>query len=86
VWTGEQARELGLVDALGDLRDAAGRARHLAGISPRRYAPLLDVVTPRHYQLALTSPVEPGAWLDGLGSLLREGVYALAPWSIRIRG
>jgi protease-4 len=86
VWTGEQALTHGLVDSLGDLRDAAGRARHLAGLSPRRHAPLLDVVAPKHYVLAQTSPVELGGWLDGLRSLLREGVYALAPWSIRLRG
>jgi protease-4 len=86
VWTGEQALTHRLVDSLGDLRDAAGRARHLAGLSPRRHAPLLDVVAPKHYVLAQTSPVELGGWLDGLRSLLREGVYALAPWSIRLRG
>ena len=86
VWTGKQALCHGLVDSLGDLRDAADRARHLAGLSPRRHAPLLDVVTPKRYYLAHTSPVELGAWLDGLRSLLREGVYALAPWSIRFRG
>ena len=86
VWTGEQALAHGLIDSLGDLRDAADRARHLAGLSPRRYAPLLDVVTSKHYYLAQGSPMELGAWLDGLRSLLREGVCALAPWSIRFRG
>jgi len=86
VWTGEQALDHGLIDSLGDLRDAADRARHLAGLSPRRHAPLLDVVTPKHYFLAQSSPIELSAWLDGLRSLLREGVYALAPWSIRFRG
>jgi len=86
VWTGEQALDHGLVDSLGDLRDAADRARHLAGLSPRRHAPLLDVLAPKRYFLAQSSPDERGAWLDGLRSLLREGVYALAPWSIRFRG
>jgi protease-4 len=85
VWTGKQALDRGLVDGLGDLRVAADRARDLAGISPRRHAPLRDVVTPKHHQLAQASPVDLDAWLDGLRVLLREGVYALAPWSVRIR-
>ena len=71
---------------LKDTLALADRARCLAELSPRRHAPLLDVLTPKHYCLAQTSSVEVGAWLDGLRSLLREGVYALAPWSIRFRG
>ena len=86
VWTGKQALDLGLVDSLGDLRDAADRARHLAGISPRRHVPLRDISAPKHYYLAQTSSIELESWLDGLRSLLREGVYALAPWTIRFRG
>ena len=86
VWTGEQALEIGLVDSLGDLRDAVNRARQLAGLSPRRHAPLLDLVIPKRYHLAQATPVELSAWLDGARSLLREGVYALAPWSVRFRG
>jgi protease-4 len=85
VWTGEQALKHGLVDALGDLHDAAERARQLAEVSPKRYAPLVDVVVPRHTYLAQASPAEGGVWLEGMRSLLREGLYALAPWSIRIR-
>ena len=84
VWTGKQAHERGLVDALGDLRDAAERARQLAGVSHRRYTPLVDVVAPKQVHLAQPSPTDAAAWLDGLKSLLREGVYALAPWSVRI--
>lgn len=86
VWTGEQALGNGLVDSLGDLRYAADRARQLAGLSPRRYSPLSDVLAPKSYYLAQGSPQGLGAWLDGLRSLLRERVYALAPWSIRLRG
>jgi protease-4 len=86
VWTGKQALDHGLVDRLGDLRDAADRARQLAGVSPRRHAPLLDVLAPKRYYLAQPSPADLGTWLGSLRSLLREGVYALAPWSIRFRG
>jgi protease-4 len=85
IWTGQQALEHGLVDNLGDLRDAAERARQLAGISPQRYAPMVDVQPPKQTFLAPTPPDEAGVWLNGLRSLLREGIYALAPWSIQIR-
>ena len=84
VWTGEQALAAGLVDELGSLQAAAGRARELAGISPRRYAPLVSVPTPKRELLAQPS-VETGEWLAAWSVLLREGVYALAPWVIRIR-
>jgi protease-4 len=85
VWTGAQALNHGLVDALGDLHDAAERARELAKVSPKRYAPLVDVVAPKHTHLAQASRAEGSVWIDSLRSLLREGIYALAPWSIRIR-
>jgi protease-4 len=86
VWTGEQAMARGLVDALGDFRAAADRARELAGISPHRYAPLVDVPVPKRYQVAQPFPTNVLEWLDGLITLLHEGIFALAPWSIRIGG
>jgi len=58
----------------------------LAGISPRRYAPLVDVQVPKYYQVPQPFPTNALQWLDGLLALLREGVFALAPWSIRIGG
>ncbi|HSR30005.1 MAG TPA: S49 family peptidase, partial [Anaerolineae bacterium] len=86
VWTGEQALAHGLVDGLGDLQQAVQRARELAGISPHRFAHLIDIRAPKHYLLPRPLPAETGEWLAGLAALLREGVFALAPWSIRIRG
>jgi len=85
VWTGAQALERGLVDALGDLRSAADRARQLAGIPLQRYAPLVDVVAPRQTHLAQPRPADLDAWIGSLRSLLREGVYAMAPWDLRFR-
>jgi protease-4 len=85
VWTGEQALKRGLVDELGDLQATADRARELAGLDPRRYTPLVDVLPSKRYQLPLAAPTEAGEWLAGLTSLLREGVFALAPWRISIR-
>jgi len=86
VWTGEQALAQGLLDELGDLQAAASRARILAGLDVRRRVPLVDVPTPKRYQLPHAAPAEAGAWLAGFRSLLREGIFALAPWTIRIRG
>jgi protease-4 len=84
VWTGEQAHARGLIDALGDLRDAAERARQLAGVSPHRYTPLVDLTPPKQTLLGEATPADTTAWLESLRSLIHEGVYALAPWSIRI--
>ena len=83
VWTGAQALEVGLVDALGDLHLAAQKARDLAGLPADRYTPLVDLATPKRYQLPL--PAQAAAWLEGVRGLLREGVLAMAPWQVRIR-
>lgn len=92
VWTGEQALARGLVDELGDLQAAADKARQLAGISPRRYSPLVNIPPPRRHLLAQprSEPVAAdwfrlAGWFAGLTELLREGVLALAPWMIHIR-
>jgi protease-4 len=83
VWTGAQALERGLVDALGDLQLAAQKARELAGVPPDRITPLVDLPAPKRYVLPL--PAQGAAWLEGLRGLLREGILALAPWQVRIR-
>jgi protease IV len=85
VWTGEQALKRGLVDALGDLQQAADQARELAGVPANRYAPLINLSVPKQHQLPQASAGAAGEWLAGLQALLREGILALAPWSIRIR-
>jgi protease-4 len=86
VWTGEQAQARGLVDALGDLHAAVERARELAGLDPRRHAPVVNVEVPKQHQLPAPTPTEAGEWLAGYMNLLQEGVLALAPWEIRIHG
>jgi protease-4 len=86
VWTGEQALARGLVDGLGDLHAAVEQARELAGLDPRRHASVVNVEAPKQYQLPVPTPAEAGEWLAGYMGLLHEGVLALAPWEIRIRG
>ncbi|MGD8398266.1 MAG: signal peptide peptidase SppA [Anaerolineae bacterium] len=86
VWTGAQALEAGLVDALGDLQFAAGRARSLAGMDEARHVPLVGMAPPKtHLSPLPPTGDETGEWLSGLMGLLREGAWALAPWQVRIR-
>jgi protease-4 len=86
VWTGKQALEHHLVDELGDLFAAAKKAGELAQLSPQRFVPLVDIAVPKSRQLPQPFPVETGEWLAALERLSREGVFAMAPWEIRIRG
>jgi len=86
VWTGEQALANGLVDQLGNLEAAASRARELAGLDPRRYAPLANIPVPKRVQLPEATSSGAREWFANLSSLHREGVFALAPWTIRIQG
>jgi protease-4 len=83
VWTGAQALERGLVDALGDLQLAAQKARELASLPPDLTTPLVNLPAPKQHVLPL--PAQISAWLDGLRGLLQEGILALAPWQVRIR-
>jgi protease-4 len=85
VWTGEQALERRLVDQLGDLQAAVERARDLAGLDPRRRVPVVTLAAPKRALPATPFPEEAQAWLEGMTALFREGIFALAPWGIRIR-
>ncbi len=86
VWTGEQAVANGLVDLLGDLQAAADQARELADLDPNRYAALVNIPIPKRYQVPQPIPTDALEWIAGLSGLLHEGVFALAPWTIRIKG
>jgi protease-4 len=94
VWTGAQAREIGLVDELGDFETALAMAKELAGLKPEREYTVVQVHPPRHelfpppFPLAVGKAGDGGlgVLLDALRSLARERVWALAPWAIRIRG
>jgi protease-4 len=93
VWTGAQACELGLVDALGDFGTALETAKELAGIDAERDIGVVQVRPPRH---ELPPPLQPLAQATGndgalaclhdlLRGLARERVWALAPWSVQVR-
>jgi protease-4 len=92
VWSGAQAREIGLVDELGDFETALALAKELAGLKPERDYTVLPVHPPRHELPPTPFPLKEGkegnlvALFDTLRGLARERVWALAPWSVRIRG
>jgi protease-4 len=84
VWTGDQARDQGLVDELGDMNAAVDKARKLAGLDPRREVLLVNLRAPKRYRSATASPADAGLWLSNLRGLFREGLLALTPWEIRL--
>ena len=98
VWTGAQAREIGLVDELGDLEAALALAKELAGLKPDREYTVVQVRSPRHELLPPPFSLREGSVLDGgvgaslrlslgaLQGLARERVWALAPWTLQVQG
>ena len=94
VWTGAQAREIGLVDELGDFETALALAKELAGLKPEREYTVVQVRPPRHELLPPPFPLAGGragdvglmALFDALRDLARERVWALAPWIVQVRG
>ena len=75
VWTGAQAREVGLVDALGGIREALEEARRQAGLRAGRFR--VVTVTSRRSLVDLMRLALP------LGTV-RERVFALWP-AVNIR-
>jgi protease-4 len=88
-WTGTQAREIGLVDELGDFETALAAAKELAGLETEREYTVVQVSPPRHELLPRPFPMADSNWtalLGALKDLARERVWALAPWMVHIRG
>jgi len=92
VWTGERARQLGLVDELGGLHTAIARARELAKIPPSEAVSLVYLPPPRSLFeriLDLTGGAQvrggwgPGAalkeWLGRIESLAEVPTWAILP-------
>jgi protease-4 len=89
VWTGERAKQLGLVDELGGLHTAIARARELAKIPAGEKVSLLYL--PAHRSLldrlldfstddqTFASKFSPRAWLHSLESLASYPVWAILP-------
>jgi protease-4 len=95
VWTGAQAREIGLVDELGDFETALAVAKELAGLQPEQDYTVVQVRPPRHglaprpfplAEKARAAAIGIGPLLDALQGLARERAWALAPWMVRVCG
>jgi protease-4 len=94
VWTSAQAREIGLVDELGDFETALTTAKELAGLDPEQEYTVVQVHPPRHALLPPPFPIAEerggalnlGTVLDALWELTCERVWALAPWTVQVRG
>lgn len=89
VWTGRQAKEIGLVDELGDFRVAIDRAKLLAGLPLDDSVPVVRIEPPKKY----TPPPafsQPSDWLkslaDGLRPFSRARALALMPWALEVKG
>lgn len=88
VWTGKQALERGLVDALGDFGVAVQRAKELAGLPEDRDVPVVPIRAPHRFLVPppFAQDGRPGSWLlAGLRDALRGGVWAIVPWDFRLR-
>jgi protease-4 len=89
VWTGAQALEIGLVDTLGDFETALATAKELANLEPEQEYTIVQMTPPRQELLPRPFPIAEPTWrvvLDVLQNLARERVWALAPWTVRVRG
>jgi protease IV len=79
VWTGRQALSLGLIDEIGDMTAALGKAKELAGIPLHADVPVMLM---RPSKAAPWPSVAPAAWEPALRSLRRlwaEHALALVP-------
>jgi len=95
VWTGERARQLGLVDDLGGLHKAIDVARELARI-PASEGVTLEFLPPRKSLLERilelvasarvgSQAVSPRLWLERVELFAREPAWALAPEVPQVR-
>jgi protease-4 len=90
VWTGEQAKEIGLVDELGDFETALAMTKELAELDLDKHytvaqiAPSDRELIPRPFPTADESHLT--SLLRILQELAREHVWAMSPWAVRVRG
>jgi protease-4 len=90
VWTGEQAVDIGLADELSDFDGALAVAKELAKLEPDKEYSVVQITPPGRMLLPMAFPKdgEP-AWVT-LGGVMQglahERVWAMAPWTVRVRG
>ena len=84
VWTGAEAREIGLADELGGFRDALRKARELGEIKEDAPGAFLKISPPRSGRPTPGDPAEAalGEIKHVLSELRASRVWALAPYEI----
>src|SRR5919199_141996 len=87
VWTGAEARELGLVDEIGGFREALDKARELGKIERDAPGVLLKISPPRSGRPAPGDPAEAAREMiegmkQAISELLAHRVWAVAPYEI----
>jgi protease IV len=87
VWTGQQAKQLGLVDELGGLQRAIAIAKQRADIEPDTEVQLVIYPPRRSFYELVRNPFGEGAGETGLLSFLRPGerralLQLAAPWRL----
>jgi protease-4 len=87
VWSGRQARQLGLVDRLGGLEDAFAEAKSLAGIAAHHHARVERYPRPGRWWKAAWQWVSPQSRVGAVGPWLSfvttERIWAVLPFRVR---
>jgi protease-4 len=90
VWTGAQAMKIGLIDELGDFKRALAVAKELGELDPDEDYSVVQVTAPGRTLPPMAFPGEgKPAWMASLAilhALTHEHVWAMAPWTVRVRG
>ncbi|MBK8252129.1 MAG: signal peptide peptidase SppA [Polyangiaceae bacterium] len=80
IYSGTDAKNLGLVDQLGDVQSAVDLARELSGVGAD--APVWNVATPN--ELVLPSQEDPTTFVRLYGGLFRETTLCMLPALLRV--
>lgn len=90
VWTGEQAKEIGLVDELGDFETALSIAKELAELDLEEHYTVVQILAPDQEVIPRSFPTADESHLAPLlrivQDLAREHVWAMSPWVVRVLG
>ena len=89
VWTGEQAVDIGLADELGGFETALAAAKELAGLEPETEYTVVQITPPRQEVMPQPFPADgDSGWAalqSAVAELTHEHVWAMAPWTVRLR-
>jgi protease-4 len=82
VWTGSQAKEHGLVDALGDFTYAVEKARELADLPIDKRIAAIMIMPPRKWVLPQAFTADPAQLLVNRMSELRSLLLSTRAWAV----